>query len=171
MNFGLLSIGRWIHSNGPVRGILVALDLATGSDPILGPVEKLARITNAPVTLVHMILEPVLDLRTNPPAPMPGPKSAPVVPRAEAGQRLEAMAEPLRDRGVRVSTRVVMGFDPAWTLRSLASEAQYDVLALTSHGAGGVRRMLRGSVADQLVREAHKPVLVIRGPLQGPPEV
>jgi nucleotide-binding universal stress UspA family protein len=36
-----------------------------------------------------------------------------------------------------------------------------DLLTLTSHGRGGVRRWLLGSVAEKLVREAKAPVMLV----------
>jgi nucleotide-binding universal stress UspA family protein len=33
---------------------------------------------------------------------------------------------------------------------------------MTTHGAGGLKRMLVGSVADKVVRGATRPVLVVR---------
>jgi nucleotide-binding universal stress UspA family protein len=36
-----------------------------------------------------------------------------------------------------------------------------DLLVLTSHGRGGVRRWLLGSVAEKLIREAPAPVLLV----------
>lgn len=37
-----------------------------------------------------------------------------------------------------------------------------DVIALSTHGHGGVRRLLLGSVADKVIRSARVPVLVVR---------
>jgi nucleotide-binding universal stress UspA family protein len=45
--------------------------------------------------------------------------------------------------------------------------APTDLVVMTSHGRGGVRRWLLGSVADKLVREAAGPVLLVRA---RPPE-
>jgi nucleotide-binding universal stress UspA family protein len=39
-----------------------------------------------------------------------------------------------------------------------------DLLILTSHGRGGVRRWLLGSVAEKLIREADAPVLLVPAP-------
>ena len=37
---------------------------------------------------------------------------------------------------------------------------------MTTHGAGGMRRLFLGNVADKIIRSAGKPVLVLRpGPL------
>ena len=37
---------------------------------------------------------------------------------------------------------------------------------MTTHGAGGMRRLFLGNVADKIIRSAGKPVLMLRpGPL------
>jgi hypothetical protein len=43
-----------------------------------------------------------------------------------------------------------------------AAELPADLVAMTTHGAGGLRRAVLGSVADQVVRLAQRPVLVVR---------
>jgi nucleotide-binding universal stress UspA family protein len=128
------------------RGILVALDLSEDSEAILEPVEELARITHAPVTLIHVVMEPVLEVWKDPEAP----------------RRLDRIAERLRERGVVVFTRVTSGIDAALTLRDALRESRFDLLAMTTHGAGGLRRLWMGSVADKVVRSASKPVLILR---------
>jgi len=133
-------------ADSALRGILVALDLSEDSEAILEPVEELARITNAPVTLMHVIMEPVLEVWKD----------------AEAARRLDWMADRLRERGVVVSTRVATGINPALTLRDALRESRFDLMAMTTHGAGGLRRFWMGSVADTVVRSAAKPVLVLR---------
>jgi nucleotide-binding universal stress UspA family protein len=49
------------------------------------------------------------------------------------------------------------------------TQDRYDLLALTTHGRGGLSRILLGSVAGKLIRRATKPVLVVR-PLATPKE-
>lgn len=145
-------------ANDPPGGILVALDLSPSSEAVLAPASELARLTGAPLTLMHMILEPAAVQR-----PTVDP-DAPIVTRVQAGQRLEAIAERLRAQGLSVCTRVASGFNPAWTLREAAAEPQYDVLAVTTHGRGGFHRLWLGSVADQLIRDTTKPILILRPP-------
>ena len=133
-------------ADSALRGILVALDLSEDSEAILEPVAELARITNAPVTLMHVAMEPVLEVWKDPEAP----------------RRLERIAERLRERGVVVFTRTATGMNPALTLRDALRESRFDLMAMTTHGAGGLRRFWMGSVADSVVRSAAKPVLVLR---------
>jgi nucleotide-binding universal stress UspA family protein len=70
---------------------------------------------------------------------------------ATAVSRLEA-------EGVDASGGILTG-SPFFAI-SEATQAG-DLLILTSHGRGGVRRWLLGSVAEKLVREAHAPVLLV----------
>jgi nucleotide-binding universal stress UspA family protein len=44
---------------------------------------------------------------------------------------------------------------------------QAELIAVGTHGRKGLRRLLLGSVADQVVRAAHCPVLVARAPREG----
>ncbi len=137
----------------PLRGILVALDLSPSSEAILGPVVDMARLTEAPVTLMHTVVEP--------PYATPDPEAM-AAAIATVGRRLEAIAERLREQGLSVSTRVNAGFNPVWTLRDAAAESQFDMLAMTTHGLGGIRRLWVGSVAERLIRETDKPMLILR---------
>jgi nucleotide-binding universal stress UspA family protein len=41
-------------------------------------------------------------------------------------------------------------------------EGSYDLVAMTTHGRGGVQRAVLGSVATRLVTDAPRPVLVLR---------
>ncbi|NNM33061.1 MAG: universal stress protein, partial [Gemmatimonadetes bacterium] len=37
-----------------------------------------------------------------------------------------------------------------------------DLIALATHGAGGIKRMVLGSVADKVVRSSPLPILVVK---------
>jgi nucleotide-binding universal stress UspA family protein len=51
---------------------------------------------------------------------------------------------------------------PAGELLTLASEAGADEIYVGTHGRGGVKRLLLGSVAETVVRKAGCPVIVVR---------
>ena len=55
-----------------------------------------------------------------------------------------------------------MGGSAAGALLDLARPEKVGLLAMTTHGRGGITRALLGSVADKLVRAAEVPVLVVR---------
>jgi nucleotide-binding universal stress UspA family protein len=70
-----------------------------------------------------------------------------------------------RRRGgqTRVHPRVVLDRQPtAKAILSYAKTHDADLIALATRGRGGLARLLRGSVTDQVVRGASVPVLVLR---------
>jgi nucleotide-binding universal stress UspA family protein len=59
-----------------------------------------------------------------------------------------------------VRTQITSGH-PARAIVQAAEEAEAPVIVMASHARGGVRRLVRGSVAFQVVRSAPCPVLVV----------
>lgn len=141
--------------------ILVALDQSEYSDAILDPVVDLAQITGAAVTLLTVVA-PTFDA-SEPTMPYPVPQHPAIHARRsdEAHSRLRRVAARLRKRGISVSRRVVAGNSAAGGILSVLEEARFDMVALTTHGAAGVRRLLLGSVAEKVIRATGKPVLVL----------
>ena len=56
---------------------------------------------------------------------------------------------------------------PAAAIVNLVRERPDSLVAMTTHGRSGVGRWLLGSVADQVVRYAESPVLIIRAAEEG----
>jgi nucleotide-binding universal stress UspA family protein len=62
----------------------------------------------------------------------------------------------------RVQMRVERG-RPAETIIRVAHEANDPFIVMSTHGRGGLHRWMTGSVADEVVRSAGIPVLLVRG--------
>jgi nucleotide-binding universal stress UspA family protein len=80
----------------------------------------------------------------------------------QAAQAAEAYLAEIRQRapaGVTLRANVLRGA-PAITLTDYAEREQIDLTVMTSHGRGGLRRLVLGSVADRLIREG-PPVCVV----------
>jgi nucleotide-binding universal stress UspA family protein len=63
--------------------------------------------------------------------------------------------------------------DPVQAIIQTAAERGCDLIVLGSHGRSGLKRLLMGSVAEQVVRKASCPVLVVKEgvpPAPEPPE-
>jgi nucleotide-binding universal stress UspA family protein len=73
---------------------------------------------------------------------------------------LERIAEPLRRQGREVEIIVTFG-DPAREI--VASSATADLIVMGSHGRGAVGRLVLGSVANHVARQAPVPTLIVRG--------
>jgi nucleotide-binding universal stress UspA family protein len=79
----------------------------------------------------------------------------------EAREYLAPVAADLRGRGVRVTTDARHG-DPVAELVAAGRDAGADLIAMTTHGRSGVGRLLFGSVAEAVLRQANVPVLMMR---------
>lgn len=66
-----------------------------------------------------------------------------------------------REHGVQVAKVTLQG-TPAPALARYVGEMDPEIVVMTTHGAGGIRRAWLGSVADQLVRSLEIPMLIIR---------
>jgi nucleotide-binding universal stress UspA family protein len=81
--------------------------------------------------------------------------------RSEAEEYLASIATALRARGVRVTIRVRLG-DAVSQILEGAREADADLIAMTTHGRGGFGRLLFGSIAEAVLRQAEIPVFLMR---------
>lgn len=67
----------------------------------------------------------------------------------------------IKSHGIKSSYNVIMG-DPTRSIISFIKKEHIDLVVMTTHGKSGFKRAVMGSVADAVIRESQKPVLVIR---------
>jgi nucleotide-binding universal stress UspA family protein len=73
------------------------------------------------------------------------------------------------DPAVHVTHEVVVaGRQSAAGIVSMLEEFGCDLIVVGSHGHGRLRRLLRGSLTDEIVRHARRPVLVVKAPATRP---
>jgi nucleotide-binding universal stress UspA family protein len=89
-------------------------------------------------------------------------RSAEEAVRREAEEYLAGIAHGLEARGLKVRTHVVVEESPVDAILNEAEDEHAGLIALETHGRGGLSRLLHGSVADKVLRGAHVPVLVHR---------
>jgi nucleotide-binding universal stress UspA family protein len=78
----------------------------------------------------------------------------------QATKELQAMAKAHVPRKVRANLEVRIG-RPAEEIVAAASDANSDVIVLSTHGHTGLDRLLIGSVAERVMRMAPCPVFLI----------
>jgi nucleotide-binding universal stress UspA family protein len=78
--------------------------------------------------------------------------------KTEALASLESAATTVRDAGVETELVVLTGLTAPALLEEIKPD---DLVVITSHGRGGIRRWLMGSVAEKLVRLAEAPVILV----------
>jgi len=75
---------------------------------------------------------------------------------------LESVAQNLLDeRGLKVDYLVMEGL-AAETIVDFADNNQIGLIAIATHGEGGLKRLVFGSVADYVLRNSNLPMLVVK---------
>lgn len=73
---------------------------------------------------------------------------------------LSEVGDDLTSVGLNV-TKAVEDGQPAEKIVDYAEASGIDLIIMSTHGRGGVRRFLVGSITDKVIRSTHLPVLVI----------
>jgi nucleotide-binding universal stress UspA family protein len=81
--------------------------------------------------------------------------------RADAEKYLARIAAELLDKGVRAESRLRRG-NPAEQIVATARETGADIIAMSTHGRGGLDRLVFGSVAQAVLRHVDMPVFLMR---------
>jgi prephenate dehydratase/nucleotide-binding universal stress UspA family protein len=76
---------------------------------------------------------------------------------SEFREALESAADELRDQGLKVDTAVIRNADPPEGILGHATEIGASLIAMSTHGRGGVARLVLGSVADKVIRSGPHP--------------
>ena len=149
------------------RKVFVALDGSTESESAIAPALALADPKGCEVVLLRVVppVPIVGDAGMSAAMPVDDTLTKALVEQAEA--YLEGVAARLRGPTVKVSVRVVVEPGVAQAVLHEAALAGAELVALATHGARGLRRMVLGSVADKVLRGADRPVLLTRVPERG----
>lgn len=80
---------------------------------------------------------------------------------AKAKRYLQRKTREVAGKGLKCSYRLQKG-DPGKSILRLCRAEGADVIVMSSHGKGGLKRAFMGSVSDEVVRQSRVPVLIIR---------
>jgi nucleotide-binding universal stress UspA family protein len=146
----------------PFRRILVAVDFTELSAHALDWAIELAASVGATVTVMHSYAIPVVGFPDG--ALIPSAETATGLgDAARAG--LDSVVAAKADRGVPLKS--VLREGEAWEeIVSVADEMDADLIVLGTHGRHGLARALLGSVAEQVVRSSHRPVVTLGAPAE-----
>ncbi|MBI2866841.1 MAG: universal stress protein [Chloroflexi bacterium] len=81
--------------------------------------------------------------------------------RMEARRYLDQAQKRLAAQGIAVHSEVVAG-DPAQAIAEFSRANRIDLVIMCTHGRGGLKRLVLGSVADKVMRDPATPVLVVQ---------
>src|SRR5262245_10843824 len=141
-----------------IKTILHPTDFSPRSQAAFEMACSLARERQARLVLLHVVEVPLTvpsGVMTAPPAPLPETE------KDAAWTKIKAMKAP--DSSIALDQRVVMG-DVGTSILDIAKEVRADLIVLGTHGRTGLSRLLMGSVAEKVVRNAACPVLTLKTP-------
>jgi nucleotide-binding universal stress UspA family protein len=150
------------------KRILVPIDGSSTSNRGLEQAIALAKDQSARLCLLHVVDELPLNPGLEGTIYLP-PTYVESVMKAlrDKGQKLLAKAETrARQRRLRVETvlQKIRGRPVAEVIIHQANKWRADVIVLGTHGRRGLSRLLMGSDAEMVVREAPVPVLLVHSP-------
>lgn len=145
---------------GAYKRILVAVDGSAASTKGLREALRLAQREGAKLCILHVVNEFYAF------AGMDGPAPVDLVPALrEGGKKVLAKARAMAEKaGVKPALvmRETVGGSAADAIVREARKQRADVTVLGTHGRRGVRRLVLGSDAEQVVRTSRVPVLLVR---------
>lgn len=137
------------------RRVLVPLDGSDESESVVGSALALAA-PDASMLLIHVV-QPTLVVGGHVFKLKPDQQQR----LMESAQEIVAGAS-LEAAGRRVEREIVVANDVASSILQMAEGRDADLIALTTHGRGGLSRLVFGSVTDKVIRGASGPVLIRR---------
>lgn len=137
------------------KNLLIPLDGSSLAEAILPAAKSLGQHLGAQVTLLHVV-EP------SAPATIHGDTHLGNAPDAQS--YLERIAQQFRGAGVEVNWHVdvVERGNVPKTIFAHTAELNADLVMLTSHGESGLRGLVFGSIAQQVLQSGKVPVFMVR---------
>ena len=143
--------------------ILVPLDGSPMAESVLPVAVAIAKCTSATIILLHIIED-------NPPKTVHGEPHLTTIP--ESQRYLEELAARLLpDIRVEYHVHEVEENDVAQSVAAHAAELNVNMIVLCTHGRSGPRRVVWGSIAQQVLKRADLPVLIVRPDMTVPTEI
>jgi nucleotide-binding universal stress UspA family protein len=140
--------------------ILVPYDFSPASEAALKMAADLHRSLGGALKLVHLVSTPLLAVSVAGEMPMPPPSQ----------QDLSQLEGELREAAVRAvpdaqpELEVALTADLGGGVIVSAERWGATLIVMGTHGRGGIKRLLLGSVAEHVVRTSPCPVMTVRGP-------
>lgn len=139
--------------------ILIPLDGSTLAEQSLHHIQHVAAPA-AQVTLIQVVHSPTPIVAPEMAVPLPTGGLEEV--RDEVMAYLRSEAEGLAAGQVQVNIDAIESDDVAAAIVGYAKDHGCDLIIISTHGRGGLSRLVFGSVAENVVRHAPCPVLVMR---------
>lgn len=139
-----------------LQSVLVPVDFEEASFAAFAAAKAIASKFGAKILVLHVLPPPVVYSDFGPALPGNGEARDPVISTSELGKFA-------RDDGGPIE-RLVRAGDEASMIIQEAATQHCDLIVMGTAGRTGLGRLLLGSVAEHVSRQAHCPVLLVKAP-------
>ncbi len=149
------------------RKILVCLDGSRMAEQILPYAVDEAKCSRSELVLLQVVTAPHFIVAPGIPGVPGGPVPYPESPKqilkedSEAQAYLDSVANILREKGLKIETVVLPGAVVGEAIIDYAQDNKINVIAIATHGRGGLSRLVMGSVADYILKNSGIPIFTI----------
>jgi nucleotide-binding universal stress UspA family protein len=147
-----------------IHRVVYATDFSAASEAAWDEARRLGKLFDAEIVVLHAVEPPPLLPVDSPTAYQELLASA----RRAAEAGLDRLLGSVVGSGLKLRIRQEEGPAARRILEAVAQEMA-DLLVIGTHARRGVDRVILGSVADRLMRQAPCPVLTVRGPRRSAP--
>ena len=128
--------------------VLLAVDVSQVSKLLVGHLPNLIKVGLKEVVLVH-----VVNIR----------EAGDFSERLQEHDKkfLDNQKKRLEQKGLKVKVKVPIGF-PSCEINKMADKEKVSLIIIGSHGSSLLREMVLGSTGEQIIRDARKPVLIMK---------
>lgn len=145
----------------PSGALLCSVDGSAFAEAILPPASSFAAVTGMPLHLVAVTVPHAISMA-------PFGTEALLADSSELENEEHARVDYLQRLAATcpagTTVHAITDMSAARGILDAADEQQCGAIAIATHGRGGFKRLVLGSVADEVIRHAHVPVLVYRPP-------
>ncbi len=150
------------HSGISLKNILLATDFSEASAAALPYAAAIGRRYGSQLHVVHM-LSPAYIIPSVPDSPVT-PDSIHEAAHADAQQQMDALAASLKN----LAHHTYVGEGEVWDgLSEIIRTQEIDLVIVGTHGRSGVGKLLLGSKAEEILRQAPCPVLTVGPKVSG----
>ena len=141
-----------------MKRVLVPTDFSEHADRALAVAIGFAKPLGATIDLLHVYALPmpiVSSMAGAVPPPLPTPDDL-----MSIQQRIDELAKRVRNAGLECRTAIEQGHPPV-EIVARSRNINADLLVMGTHGRSGIRRVIFGSVAEEVLRRISVPILLV----------
>jgi nucleotide-binding universal stress UspA family protein len=138
--------------------ILMTVDGSPESESIVAPTVEFAKKVGASIYLFTVVLPPMpVEMGSVSTGYGFGDEAEKLL--EQANEYIKKLEAKIAEQGVKVVSKVSLA-DPAAEIVQYAQEIQATMISMSTHARGKLGQLVMGSVADEVMRESHLPVML-----------